>query len=352
MEFSLKDSLRTAIELDSNGRNTVLYDDKGNPNIMYRFDKFDMKEFEQIGLTGTHPAFMVHGKEVPEIFISKYRNSTIGSVAVSLPGKPLHNDLYTECIKLCEAKGRGWHMMSSLEWGVIRMKMAEMKFEPDGGYIRRNGIIDIYGTPHSISGRDNRSTTIIQNENGVPLAGSHPVSWTHDGTACGIHDLTCGYGWEFVSGYITIDGKIYNPGFIGDTPWHQENNFDVPYTPGCKNWTKAVSPDGVNFAHGNYTNNEGGAGGTKKNDFESTLLAHAYHNYVNGLVMPNSKYGLYWCWAKGERTLAVSGMCQHNEIKEDIGCDGINSVNLDWEPDTQSWGFRSVYISPDYLPRK
>ena len=46
--------------------NEIIYDDLGNPSVMVKIPKFT---YEDLGLpgSGTHPAFIVDGKEIPYI---------------------------------------------------------------------------------------------------------------------------------------------------------------------------------------------------------------------------------------------------------------------------------------------
>jgi len=75
MEFSMKDSLRASVEFASNGKNTVLYDEHNNPSIMVIIPRFKKEHIDPSLGTGTHEAFIVHGREVPEIFYPKYANT-------------------------------------------------------------------------------------------------------------------------------------------------------------------------------------------------------------------------------------------------------------------------------------
>ena len=76
MESFIIDKDRKAIEHASGGKNTLVYDNAGNPSVMVVVPKFNLEDVDSTGTlgTGTHPAFIAHGKEVPEILISKYPN--------------------------------------------------------------------------------------------------------------------------------------------------------------------------------------------------------------------------------------------------------------------------------------
>ena len=39
---SVKDSLRQSVEMATDGKNTVMYDDKGNPSVMVCIPKFNL----------------------------------------------------------------------------------------------------------------------------------------------------------------------------------------------------------------------------------------------------------------------------------------------------------------------
>ena len=67
--------------------NEVLYDDKGMPSVMVRLPKKTYKELGLGSSTAVHPAWIVNGTEVDEIFISKFQNIVKNGRAYSLPGQ-------------------------------------------------------------------------------------------------------------------------------------------------------------------------------------------------------------------------------------------------------------------------
>ncbi|MFU1898475.1 hypothetical protein ACK8ND_22595, partial [Escherichia coli] len=84
----IKDANRYAVERASGGRQTVLYDDLGNPSVMniipiFRYE--DLGYSEDMG-TGVVSCFDVGtGANKSEIFIGAFQSSLVGSRAVSLP---------------------------------------------------------------------------------------------------------------------------------------------------------------------------------------------------------------------------------------------------------------------------
>ena len=126
MEFSFKDQFRTFIETKSNGKNTVMYDEYGNPNIMVWFPKMTCG---QLGLPTnvdkTHPAFIIDtsGREVDGIWISKYLSAKgAGGKPVSYHGlRPWSNISRNDARKASMSLGKGWHLLTNLEFAAVAL---------------------------------------------------------------------------------------------------------------------------------------------------------------------------------------------------------------------------------------
>ena len=94
--------------------NKLIYDDKGIPSVMVYVPKFKMSDVIDGAGDSTHSAFIVNGKEVPGIWISKYQNIANNGRAYSLPGQdPTVNITWDTARGYCESKGKGWHMTVS-----------------------------------------------------------------------------------------------------------------------------------------------------------------------------------------------------------------------------------------------
>ena len=63
------------------GRNTVVFDDQGNPTVMVVVPAFTEADVLAGGRNIVHPAFIVNGATKPFMYISKYQNYTTGSGA-------------------------------------------------------------------------------------------------------------------------------------------------------------------------------------------------------------------------------------------------------------------------------
>lgn len=90
-------------------RNEVIFDNRGIPDIMVVFTP------DELGLPAE-----IRGKAVKEYAISKYPNTLIGGVPYSMPyQQPAVNINHDEAIRLCEAKGPGWHLLTNDEWAAL-----------------------------------------------------------------------------------------------------------------------------------------------------------------------------------------------------------------------------------------
>lgn len=203
----IKDVSRHAVERASGGRQTVLYDDLGNPSVMniipiFRYE--DLGYSEDMG-AGVVSCFDVGtGTNKSEIFIGAFQASLVGSRAVSLPRvDPAASVNFDTAKSYCANKGAGWHLMTMHEWAAISLWCMANGFEPRGNtnygrahdrYVERGRRMD-GGLPGDTAG-----TPRVH-------AGSGPDAWRHNNSPWGISDLV-GNVWEWLDGFKLQDGQI------------------------------------------------------------------------------------------------------------------------------------------------
>lgn len=203
----IKDVSRHAVERASGGRQTVLYDDLGNPSVMniipiFRYE--DLGYSEDMG-AGVVSCFDVGtGANKSEIFIGAFQSSLVGSRAVSLPRVDQATSVSFDAAKgYCANKGAGWHLMTMHEWAAISLWCMANGFEPRGNtnfgraydrYVERGRRVD-GGLPGDTAG-----TARVH-------AGSGPDAWRHNNSPWGISDLV-GNVWEWLDGFKLQDGQI------------------------------------------------------------------------------------------------------------------------------------------------
>ena len=167
-------------------RNEVIFDSRGIPDIMVAFTP------DELGL----PAEL-KGKKVSEYLISKYPNTLIDGVPHSLPfQKPAVEINHDDAIRLCEAKGPGWHLTTNDEWAALALQSWENDTMPTGN---TNS-----GKSHS---HTEQTGITYDGGYGKTLTGSGPIAWNHDRTAEGVSDM-CGNIWEHVGGIRFLNGQV------------------------------------------------------------------------------------------------------------------------------------------------
>ena len=169
-------------------RNEIIFDNRGIPDIMVVFTP------DELGLPAE-----IRGKAVKEYAISKYPNTLIGGVPYSMPyQQPAVNINHDEAIRLCEAKGPGWHLLTNDEWAALAHQS------------RKNGTLPRGNTDCGKSHSHPEETgTTYKDASGSSktLTGSGPETWNHTHTAEGVADM-CGNIWEHVGGIRFMDGQV------------------------------------------------------------------------------------------------------------------------------------------------
>ncbi|EXA68329.1 formylglycine-generating sulfatase enzyme family protein [Acinetobacter baumannii 348935] len=199
----IKDSLRQSVELASGGEQTVLYTAKGQPTYMNIIKKFDMSTIDP-SLSGTHPAFVVNGKEKAEIFIGTYQGRIVDGELLSLPNvEPTASTNFENFLAAARASGAGHHLITNAEWSAIALQCFKDNKQPMGNtYYGRSS-----ENPLLIGRRADGLNPGDTSGSARTLTGSGPVEWRHNGKENGIADLA-GNVWEWSAGMRLVNGEI------------------------------------------------------------------------------------------------------------------------------------------------
>ena len=121
-----KDSLRSSVEAATGGLCTVLYDDAGHPSFMRRIPKMRIEDlYPDLGLTGTHPAFIVNGVEkgveyVANLIIPPVRYEDV-PLPVTLEEPELPEDLDPACLTSVPTTERVRVPLAAEEMEAVRL---------------------------------------------------------------------------------------------------------------------------------------------------------------------------------------------------------------------------------------
>ena len=180
--------------------NRMITDKTGRASVMVRIPK---QTYAQLGLGNSddiHPAFLVDGKEVEEIYISKYESCLEDGLAYSLPDRvPAVSLNFDEASKACTEKGPGWHLMTRVEWALLAQWCA------NNGTIPRGNCS--FGKDLEESGYRAVPAEWKDGKPALVLSGTGPLEWSHDRTPAGIWDLKGNLG-EWVGGTRLVLGEL------------------------------------------------------------------------------------------------------------------------------------------------
>ena len=272
-----KRSWRERVEDASFGRNTVMFDDQGNPSVMVFLPAFQNQDVLAGSGTDAHPAFIVNGAYKSGVFISKYPNIVTGAGATLRALSLKHVDpgntiTFDNALLACKQKGAGWHLTSNAEWAAIALLCKSRGFVPRGN--------NNYGKDAAVASEKGIPSYFSSNNIARTLTGSGPVTWSSDGTPFGIFDLN-GNVSEWVGGLRLNDGEIQ----VLANNNAADNTKDQ--AAGSAEWKAILAADGSLVAPG--------TAGTLKYDNTTAGNSTASSNDVGGdpqidIVVDNTMY--------------------------------------------------------------
>ena len=216
------------------GRNDCIFDDQGNPSIMVRIPETRLNKLDSSWGNTLHPAFMVNGQAVSELWVAKYQAFTVGSGAseravVLRRRDPRVYVTFDQALTACKQKGARWHLTTNAEWAFLLNWCRMNGFWPRGN--------NSYGRDYSRTSEQAEASYIYSGGTiGRTATGTGPATWSHDGTPFGIFDLN-GNVWEWVGGLRLVDGEIQ----ILENNNAADNTKDQ--SAASEEW-KAIMPDG------------------------------------------------------------------------------------------------------------
>ena len=181
--------------------NHIITDKLGGGSVMVYIEKFYLDDVIDGASHIPHPAFIVDGKELDGIYISKFQNVVVDGLAYSLPDlDPTTHVSFDKADIACRAKGDGFHLMTASEWSAVALWCLKNDSIPFG---------------NNTDGKDVRESDYIaklsfcDKERSIfrTSTGSGPVEWSHNGQSDGIYDLAANV-WEWISGIRLVCGEL------------------------------------------------------------------------------------------------------------------------------------------------
>lgn len=223
MNVFVTDKLRASVEAASGGQSTVLYLANGLPACFHVLERFKLEDIDPSLGTGTHPAFIINGQEVPRLFIGQYHRppSMNNGQMWSWPGGlPAHVSLADNLLDVLgvAACGPGYHLMTNMEWSALALWSKKNATVPRGN--------NSYGK--SLSNPQEHGVCPAAPFDYSITSGSGPATWRHTHTIHGVADLV-GNRWDIVFGLRMVDGEIqvcenndaaaWQNGLLSVKPW-------------------------------------------------------------------------------------------------------------------------------------
>ena len=206
---TIKNYIREHIEKVSNGKLTVVFDNKKNPHVMVRIPRFRIENVNPALGTGVHPMFIIGSKEATEILIAKYKLSAAKtgyqSIAGKFPSVSLSWDAFNAA---CRNMGSGFAMNTQLNAQGYNL-LLHKEFGDDYVYHGNTQ----YGRSHV----NPEEVGTLKNANKLPgdtsfgdaatLLGPGGLAWSSNGRIDGLDDWV-GNVWEWIAGFRINNGEL------------------------------------------------------------------------------------------------------------------------------------------------
>ena len=182
-------------------KNEIVTDKYGNASVMVYIKKFYLDDVIDGASHIPHPAFIVDGKELDGIYISKFQNVVIDTHAYSLPNEdPATNIDFDTAVNACLTKGEGFHLMTAVEWGAVAL------------WCQKNGWLPFGNNDMGKDIREEKAVAKIAYYNEEKAicrtaTGTGPVEWSHNRQSDGIYDMNANV-WEWVGGLRLVFGEL------------------------------------------------------------------------------------------------------------------------------------------------
>lgn len=195
------------IETLSEGKNVVIFDEKGFPSIYYKMPVRTQNQVVKNGVNNVFESWIVDNAIISELYVAKYlaSSATDGSTQypVSLRGRdPWCNINFDNAVAACSRKGTGHALNTNANYmQLVLDELTNSGFQAHGNTNYCKYYYD--GDEHA------EASYIYNNQAGRSKTGTGPNTWSHDGTPYGVFDMV-GDVWEWTGGLRTVTKGLIN----------------------------------------------------------------------------------------------------------------------------------------------
>ena len=220
--------LKKAVEAASNGKQTVLFTNKGQPTFVNIIKQFNAPaELAAAGVTGVHPAFKVGNRTLDKIYVGTYPTTLVDGELVSQPWQAatgfgvLQGTAQSLLQQYMTATGLNAHGCTTAEASLLRSLAIQANYSPRGNDGLGASSTDLTQKGVRVDGKNAGDAVVITNtpigaqRSSDFLTGSSPTSFRTGNEPTGIAELGQGYsgttyGVRIVKGEVQVYGNPFD----------------------------------------------------------------------------------------------------------------------------------------------
>lgn len=220
--------LKKAVEAASNGKQTVLFTNKGQPSFVNIIKQFNAPaELAAAGITGVHPAFKVGSRTLDKIYVGTYPTALVNGELVSQPWQAatgfsvLQGTTQSLLQQYMTATGLNAHGCTTAEASLLRSLAIQANYSPRGNDGLGASSTDLTQKGIRVDGKSVGDAVVLTNtslgaqRSSEFLTGSSPTSFRTGNEPTGITELGQGYsgtiyGVRIAKGEVQVYGNPFD----------------------------------------------------------------------------------------------------------------------------------------------
>lgn len=226
--MSTQTELKKAVEAASNGKQTVLFTNKGQPTFVNIIKQFNAPSgLSAAGVTGVHPAFKVGSRTLDKIYVGTYPTTLVDGELVSQPWQDATGFSVLQATpsaliqQYMTATGLNAHGCTTAEASALRALAIQANYSPRGNDGLGASSTDLTQKGIRVDGANVGATDTVSNvttgakRSAALITGSSPTSFRTGNEPTGIAELGqvysgTTYGVRIVKGEVQVYGNPFD----------------------------------------------------------------------------------------------------------------------------------------------